>query len=408
MHLETKEFEHISGGVTAARGFKASGIEAGIKYATQKDMALIAGDKPCTVAAMFTTNRVQAAPVRVSRERERGGVAQAVIVNSGNANACTGDEGVANANAMTGLTAQALEIDESLVMVCSTGVIGVQLPMERITAGVVKAAAALSVDGADDAARAIMTTDTVDKQSAVACSIDGKRVVIGGMAKGSGMIEPEMATMLAFITTDVAIGSAALKLALRAAVVSSFNRVVVDGDRSTNDTVIALASGVAGNDQLDPTHSEWSVFTAALGEVCLELAKKMVMDGEGATKFVAVRVSGARSEADAQLAARAVARSPLVKTAFYGADPNWGRVIAAVGYSGADVDEAKAQIAIGETIVYNMGLVADQQCLDEAAATMRKRVFDLAVDLNLGDHSDTVFTCDLSHEYITINAEYTT
>ena len=402
------DFVKISGGVTAACGFKACGIEAHIKYAGRKDMALIAANEPCAAAAMFTTNKVQAAPVRVSSECARSGRAQAVIVNSGNANACTGDTGLENAYAMTRLTAQTLGIDSSLVMVCSTGVIGVQLPMDRVSAGIAKAVEALNVEGGDDAAHAIMTTDTVDKQCAVVCEIDGAKIVIGGMAKGSGMIEPNMATMLAFITTDAVIDSDALQSALHEAVEASFNRIVVDGDRSTNDTVIALASGKAGNQALTAAHPQWRVFVDALKTLCLDLASRMVMDGEGATKFVAVRVSGARSAADAQAAARAIARSPLVKTAFYGADPNWGRVIAAVGYSGAEVDDAKAQIAIGETIVYDKGSVANKQQLDDAASEMKKRVFDLRVNLNLGEHCDTIFTCDLSHEYITINAEYTT
>ncbi len=403
-----RDFVQITGGVTAARGFRACGVEAGIKYAGRRDVAMIAADAPCALAAMFTSNAVKAAPVRVSLERERSGLGQVVVINSGNANACTGEEGLFNAYAMTRIAAAALAIDESLVTVCSTGVIGVELPMERVAEGIERAAAALSREGGQDAARAIMTTDTVDKQCAVSLEIDGRSVVIGGMAKGSGMIEPNMATMLAFVTTDANIDGASLKYALREAVSVSFNRLVVDGDQSTNDTVIALASAAAGNAPLSPAHRDWPVFLDALKSVCMELGRQIVMDGEGATRFVRVRVTGALSAEDAQAAARAIARSPLVKTAFYGADPNWGRIIAAVGYSGAAVDETRARISIGRTTLYDSGRVADRETLAAAADEMRARTFDVAVHLAMGEFSDTIYTCDLSHDYITINADYTT
>ena len=403
-----QNFTHIKGGVTAAEGFRACGVEAGVKYFNRKDLALIVADKPCAAAAMFTTNKVTAAPVIVSREHISGGVAQAVVVNSGNANACTGEEGLFNAYAMTRLTAAALDIEEVHTLVCSTGVIGVELPMGPVASGIEKAAALLSADGGDDAAAAIMTTDTVKKQYALKLQIDGRTVVIGGMTKGSGMIEPNMATMLAFITTDAAIDAASLEFALREAVEVSFNRLVVDGDQSTNDTVIAMASAMAGNAVLEPSHPEWNSFVEALKTVCLELGKQMVMDGEGATKFVTVRVVGAESELDAQMAARAIAKSPLVKTAFFGTDPNWGRIIAAVGYSGANVIDQQARISIGSTIVYNQGKVADADTLNAAQEEMKKRSFDVLVDLKIGDGSDTVYTCDFSHEYVSINAEYTT
>ncbi len=403
-----QNFTHIKGGVTTAKGFRACGVEAGIKYADRKDLALLVADKPSAVAAMFTTNKVTAAPVVVSRERTSGGVAQAVVINSGNANACTGEEGLFNAYAMTRLTAAALEIEEVHTLVCSTGVIGVELPMEPVVSGIDKAVAALSVDGGDDAAAAIMTTDTMKKQYAVKLQIDGRNVVIGGMAKGSGMIEPNMATMLAFITTDAAISAASLEFALRDAVELSFNRLVVDGDQSTNDSVIAMASAMAGNSVLEPSHSEWNSFVDALKTVCLELGKQIVMDGEGATKFVTVKVVGAESELDAQQGARAIAKSPLVKTAFFGMDPNWGRIIAAVGYSGANVIEQQAQISIGNTTVYDHGKVADPDTLNAAQNEMKVRAFDVLVNLNLGEGTDTIYTCDLSHDYVSINAEYTT
>lgn len=403
-----KTFEYVEGGVTAARGFRACGVAAGIKYADRRDMALVAADAPSPVAAVYTTNEVAAAPVQIDRERTRTGCAQAVVINSGCANACTGLTGLENAREMARVTAGALGIDENLVLVCSTGVIGVNLPMDKIASGACAAAAALSRDGASDAARAIMTTDTVDKQVAVELEIEGKTVYIGGMCKGSGMIEPNMATMLGFLTTDAAVHPKALDQALREAVEVSFNRVVVDGDRSTNDTVILMASGVAGNQTLTPYHPQWQYFVDALTTVCLELGKKMVMDGEGATKFVTVHVKGARSEADACLAARSISKSVLVKTSWFGLDPNWGRVIAAAGYSGAEVDDQKAQIYYGRICAYDQGHVADESSLKAMQRVMRKRAFDVTVNLNLGDGADTIYTCDLSYDYVKINAEYTT
>ncbi|MDD4018976.1 MAG: bifunctional glutamate N-acetyltransferase/amino-acid acetyltransferase ArgJ [Kiritimatiellae bacterium] len=403
-----KTFEYIEGGVTAARGFRASGVAAGIKYKDRKDVALVAADAPAAVAAVYTTNKVAAAPVQVDRERTGSGQAQAVIVNSGCANACTGEQGLLNACEMARAAANALGIDERLVLVCSTGVIGVHLPMERVAAGAELAARALSREGGDDAAHAIMTTDTVDKQVAVELEIDGKTVCIGGMCKGSGMIEPNMATMLGFLTTDAAIHAEALDQALREAVDVSFNRLVVDGDRSTNDTVILMASGVADNNVLTPYHPQWQYFVDALTTVCLELGKKMVMDGEGATKFVKVRVMGARTDADAQLAARAISKSALVKTSWFGIDPNWGRVIAAVGYSGAEVDDRHAQIYYGDVCAYDQGRVADAPLLKAMRDLMLKRAFDVTVNLNVGSGEDTIYTCDLSLDYVKINAEYTT
>jgi len=403
-----KTFEYVEGGVTAARGFRASGVAAGIKHKNRKDMALVAADAPVAVAAVYTTNKVAAAPVQVDRERTRSGQAQAVIVNSGCANACTGELGLLNARGMARAAANALGIDEQLVLVCSTGVIGVHLPMERIAAGAELAAQALSREGGDDAAHAIMTTDTVDKQVAVELEIDGKTVCIGGMCKGSGMIEPNMATMLGFLTTDAAIHAKALDQALREAVDVSFNHLVVDGDRSTNDTVILMASGVADNKVLTPYHPQWQYFVDALTTVCLELGKKMVMDGEGATKFVTVRIKGARTDEDAEKAARAISKSALVKTSWFGIDPNWGRVIAAVGYSGAEVDDQRAQIYYGDICAYDQGRVADASLLKAMQDLMRKRAFDVTVNLNLGSGEDTIYTCDLSLDYVKINAEYTT
>jgi glutamate N-acetyltransferase/amino-acid N-acetyltransferase len=331
-----------------------------------------------------------------------------VAVNSGCANACTGPQGLVAARAMAKAAADALGIDEKRVLVCSTGVIGAPLPVERVEAGAKAAAAALSRDGGDDAARAIMTTDTVPKHAAVRMEIGGRTVTLGGMCKGSGMIDPHMATMLAFLATDAAVARDALDAALREAVDASFNRVVVDGDRSTNDTAILLANGASGAPEIDASHPDFPSFKAALRALCRELAKKMAMDGEGATKFVTVTVRGARNERDARLAARAIARSPLAKTSWFGCDPNWGRVIAAAGYSGAEVDDRLARISYGGIAAYDRGVLADKATLARLRQAMSGRAFDVLVDLGLGDGEDTVLTCDFSCDYVNINADYTT
>lgn len=400
--------ECVAGGITAARGYRAAGVEAAIKHKGRKDFALLMSDTTAAAAAVFTTNRVAAAPVQLDREHIVTGRAQAVAINSGCANACTGEQGMSDARAMADATAEELGIAPSLVLVCSTGVIGVCLPMEKIRGGVRKAAVALSPTGGDDAAHAILTTDTVDKQVAVRLEIEGRTVTIGGMCKGSGMIEPMMATMLGFITTDAAVDPRALDQALRQAVEVSFNRAVVDGDRSTNDTVIVLANGAAKTSMLDANHPCWPDFVEALTFVCTELAKKIVLDGEGATKFVTVRVNGAVNNDEAQKAARAIAKSALVKTSWFGNDPNWGRVIAAAGYSGAEVDDQKAQIYYDAVCAYDQGKVADAARLAELQAVMRAGAFDVTVNLNLGDGADTIYTCDFSYDYVKINAEYTT
>jgi glutamate N-acetyltransferase/amino-acid N-acetyltransferase len=405
---QKQKIRSVTGGVTAPKGFRAAGVEAGIKYANRKDFALLVADQPAAAAAVFTTNRVAAAPVLLDRQHIRSGRAQAVAINSGCANACTGKTGMQNALTMARATAAALGIDEKLVLICSTGVIGANLPMDRIVAGAQLAAQALRRQGGPDAARAIMTTDTVDKQAARKLKIDGRDVVIGGMCKGSGMIEPNMATMLGFLTTDAAVAPRALQAALRTVADASFNRVVVDGDRSTNDTLILLASGAAGTRELTPAHPQWADFCEALLAVATDLAKQMVLDGEGATKLVTVRVKGARSTRDAQLAARAIARSALVKTSWFGRDPNWGRVICAAGYSGAVVQDQRAQIWYGDVCAYDCGRVADAATLRKLKAVMQGRAFDVTVDLHLGKGADTIYTCDFSLDYVKINADYTT
>lgn len=400
----------LEGGVTAAQGFRAAGVEAGVKYADRRDVALIVSDVPCAAAGVFTTNLVAAAPVEHDRAKLRAGRAQAIAVNTGCANACTGQAGLEAAEAVAQAAAEALGVDLALTLVSSTGVIGAPLPTDRVVAGVRKAVAALArgPEADEAAARAIMTTDTRPKRAAVRCVIDGKAVTLGGMCKGAGMIEPQMATMLAYVATDAAVDPAWLRKALKAAADVSFNRAVVDGDESTNDTLICLANGLAGNAPLCEAHPEAEVFLGALKALCTDLAKQIVMDGEGVSKFVTVRVTGARTDGDAHLVARAIARSSLVKTSWFGRDPNWGRVLCAAGYSGAEVDGALAQILYAGIPAYDCGTVADEAVLARIAEAMKARAFDVEVRLGLGQGSDTVYTCDLTFDYVRINAEYTT
>jgi glutamate N-acetyltransferase/amino-acid N-acetyltransferase len=405
--MKSQEYSMIDGGVTAPQGFTAAGVAAGIK-ATGLDLALLKADRPAAVAGTFTTNKVQAAPVKLCRTRIASGQAQAIVINSGSANACTGPQGMVDAEAMGAAAAGALDVPEAAVLVCSTGTIGKPLPLDKIKPGIQAAAAALSDAGGDDAAHAIMTTDTVAKQVAVQLSIDGKTVRIGGMTKGAGMIDPNMATMLAFLTTDAVVIPGALQNCLSDAVHQSFNSISVDGDQSTNDTVLCLANGAAGNSPLDASHPEWNLFVEALTEVAKQLAMKIVQDGEGATKYVAVTVSGAISIEDAQKAARAVANSLLVKTSWFGGDPNWGRIIAAVGYSGAEVKEDLVDISYDGLVMVKGGQRSADTPLSRLEEILAQPSFAVDINLNLGDDTDTVYTCDCSHEYVTINSEYMT
>lgn len=400
--------EITDGGVTSPLGFSASAVAAAIKYEGRKDVAVLFADAPCAVAGVFTTNKVAAAPVLLDRQRVVSGQAQAVLINTGCANACTGQRGFDDAAASAKETAAALGIAEELVLVASTGVIGTLLPLDCLIAGAKAAAASLSRGDEETLARAIMTTDTVPKHAAVTCEIDGKKVTVGGMCKGAGMIEPMMATMLCFITTDAAADPAWLKQVLKKSMDASFNRIVVDGDESTNDTALIFAGGAAGNTILNADHPQAATFEAALLHLATTLAKKIVMDGEGVTKFVTVRVKGAASDRDAQRVARAIGKSPLVKTAWFGTDPNWGRVICATGYSGAEVDESKVRIFYGDVCAYDRGAVADDAALAKMKELMRARCFDVTVDLGLGSGEDTLYTCDFSLEYVKINADYTT
>jgi len=400
----------IAGGVCAAKGFKAAGVPARIKYEGRNDVALIVADAPCAAAAMFTTNAVAAAPVVYDRAVVAKGRIQAILANSGCANACTGADGLRDAELAALTTAGELGLAPALVLVASTGVIGRRLPMDRLLAGMKNAAASLarSPEAGLAAEKAVMTTDTRPKQAAVQVKIGGKTVTVGGMAKGSGMIEPNMATMLGFITTDAAISPALLRRALRQAVARSFNRVVVDGDESTNDSVFLLASGAAGNAPIVRTGPDFDLFVEALAAVGVSLARQMAADGEGATKFVEVRVVNAKTAQDAERAARAIAKSPLSKTSWFGKDPNWGRVLAAAGYSGAAVDDRAAEVFYGRTWAYRKGRVADAAQLAKLEKEMQGPELTVTVDLHLGSHAATIYTCDFSLDYVHINADYTT
>ncbi len=399
-----------NGGVCSAKGFRAASAAGAIKYKGRDDVALIVADMPCSAAAVFTTNAVAAAPVVYDREIAKSGRAQAILANSGCANACTGERGLKDAKLSALVTAGELGIDPQSVFVASTGVIGRSLPVDRLLDGMRKAKAALArtSKAANAAARAIMTTDTKSKEAAVSFLIGGKKAVVGGMAKGSGMIEPNMATMLGFITTDAAVSPAMLSRALRIAVAKSFNRVVVDGDESTNDSLFLLASGAAGNEPITKGGADFRAFTQALCTVCVSLAKQMAADGEGATKFVTVIVKGARNEADAARAARAVAKSPLAKTSWFGRDPNWGRVLAAVGYSGADVVDMKTEVFYDGVWAFRRGETAGEKQLALLEKVLEKDAFEVIVDLHLGKGESSVYTCDFSLDYVHINADYTT
>lgn len=399
----------IEGGVTTPKGFKAASVRAGIKESRKRDdLTLLVSDTPATIAGTFTSNRVKAAPVHLCERHLIWGQAQAVIINAGCANACTGDQGIADAEKMAELTAQTLGIGKNLVFVCSTGTIGIPLPMNKIENALPDLAKAVSVDGGRAAAEAILTTDLVKKEIAVTLTIDGQPITIGGIAKGSGMIAPNMATMLAFITSDATVDQRSLQDCLRHAVDHSFNRIIVDGDESTNDTVLMLANGAAGNQLLHKKHPEWKKFCHAVDTVTRELAKMIVKDGEGATKFVTVTVASAASRHDARVVARSIAKSPLVKTAWNGGDPNWGRILAAIGYSGARVDGNRVDITFDKVLAVQGGKAAEGSSLKDLEEVYAQKEFSVHVELHSGKSEYTVYTCDLSKEYVAINAEYMT
>jgi glutamate N-acetyltransferase / amino-acid N-acetyltransferase len=395
-----------TGGVTTPKGFRAAAVRAGIKASNDLDLALLVSDAAAAAAAVFTTNLAQAAPVLVSREHlaRSAGTARAVVVNSGCANACTGDEGMAAARGMAAETARLVGCPVEQVLVASTGVIGVALPVDKVRAALPIAFRGLAADRGAEAARAIMTTDPFPKEAAARISIGGRDVVIGGMAKGSGMIEPMLATMLAFVTTDATVPPPLLGRALREAVEDTFNAITVDGDCSTNDSVMLLANGEAG---AVVDERSYGTFTAGLRAVCRELALGIVRGGEGATKLVAVHVTGARSPVEARRCAKAIANSLLVKTAVHGGDPNWGRLIAVAGRAGVAFDPSRAAVAIGPVVLYKDGRPHDEAA-GQAAEYLKGTELTVAVDLGAGGAESTVWTCDLSAEYVRINADYRT
>jgi glutamate N-acetyltransferase/amino-acid N-acetyltransferase len=405
----------IKGGVCAPKGFLAGGIRCGIKKSLQKkDLALIYSPKVCNVSAMFTKNIVKAASVLVSQENTANGTLRAIIANSGNANACTGKEGFDAAKRMTQLAAEVLAIAPNEVAVASTGVIGVPFPIDLIENNITSLKDSLRSDelGHMDALEAIMTTDTRKKEIAVEIQIDGKPVRIGAMTKGSGMINPNMATMLAFFTTDVKIDSSALDTSLRAAVKRSFNRLTIDGDTSTNDMIVIMANGEADNTCIinnDTDNSNYKVFADALEFICIYLTRMMARDGEGATKLVTVTVKNAQSEDVAEALAKSIASSSLVKTACFGADANWGRVLCAMGYSGADFSLQKVNVhfksSVGEIEVCNKG-----QCVtfneEKVKEILLQEEIEIIVDINEGSESASVWGCDLTYDYVKINGDY--
>lgn len=394
-------------GVTFPKGFKAAGVRAGIKKSGNLDLALIYTKKEAAVAGVFTTNAVAAAPVIVSREVARKGKAHAIVANAGCANACTGRIGIDNARKMAELAAKELGCDKGEVLVGSTGIIGVNLPMDKVASGIKAAAAELSDDGSRNAGNAIITTDTYSKACSTEVEIGGKAVRFGAIAKGSGMIQPNMATMLCYITTDAKISSGLLQKALSDIVEVSFNMISVDGDMSTNDTVLVLANGESGMAEIKDGSIEYEKFYEVLLTICQEMSKRIASDGEGATKFLTINVHGAKTFADAKTVAMSIARSPLVKTAFFGEDPNWGRVICAVGYAGASMVPEKTVIRFGGIAVYANGLGADFD-MDAIHAVMAEHDIVIDVEMGLGEASATVWSCDFSYEYVKINGEYHT
>jgi len=384
------------------KGFKCAGIAAGIKSGGVKDMALILSEVPAFVAGVFTQNQVCAAPVKVCREHLKHGSARAIVMNSGIANACTGSEGMVAARDMAVEAAKAIGCQPQEIFVCSTGRIGPQLPLDRIILGIGNLFAAASGGNVQETATAMMTTDTRPKVSTAEVRIDGKAVKIVGFAKGAGMIEPNMATMLSFITTDAAVGQHVLQAALKKAVDSSFNRISIDGDQSTNDTVLALANGTIKNKPLSEDSTQWNIFFQALKKVCHELAMMIVHDGEGADKFVTVNVAGAESDTAADLAARSVANSLLNKTAWAGEYPNWGRVMDSIGYSKAKVDETLVSIRYDDQQAVAGGMRTEIP-QEELIKVVSQTDFAININLHLGEGRATIYTCNCTEEYVRIN-----
>lgn len=404
--MKTFAFAPERGTVTTPKGFQAAGVYIGLKR-KNKDIALIFSKKPAAVAGLFTTNKVPAHCVLYNRERVKSGQARAVIINSGNANACNGDQGRLDNLEMAQLTAKKLGLSPDEVLVLSTGVIGEPLNMEKIRAGIELAAEALDDNGGMDAARAIMTTDTVPKHFAATFLLHGKKCTIGVIAKGSGMISPHLATMFCIFTTDVAIQPALLRAAFYEAVEDSLNRLTVDGEMSTNDTALIFANGAAGNQEISDKGDEYALFVYSLRKLAVEVTKAIARDGEGATKLVTVTVNGAKDKQDAVMAARAIADSMLVKTAIFGRDPNWGRVVQAAGASGAEINSSAFTVEFaGVKVAEHGGRVPFDR--EKIIEMLGQNDVQVTIDLGIGAASATVFTCDLTYEYVTINAEYHT
>jgi glutamate N-acetyltransferase/amino-acid N-acetyltransferase len=403
-----QEIQWLEGGITTVPGILASGITAGIKPSGKKDLALIYSSASARAAAVFTQNQVKGAPVLVSQEHVRDGRAQAILANSGCANVCTGEQGLKDAREMTRIVGELLRIPARQVLIAATGVIGQPLPMDKIRAGLPKLVKGLSPQGGRNAAEAILTTDTVAKEAALRLDVAGRPVTIGGIAKGVAMLEPHLATMFCFVATDAMVEAGALQSVLRRAVDRSFNRITVDGDQSTSDTVAVLANGLAENAQLERGGRGLPQFSRGLEALTTRLAKLLVEDAEGATKLVEVRVRGARTRREALLAARSVASSPLVKTAINGADPNWGRIMMALGKSPARVASDRVAISIEDETLVERGVGRSEARLDRIREVMGRRQYAITIDLGLGRGEDHVWTSDLSEEYVRLNAKYTT
>ncbi|WP_413363141.1 bifunctional ornithine acetyltransferase/N-acetylglutamate synthase [Lysinibacillus sp. 3P01SB] len=404
--MATIEMKQLSSkNIVSPKGFTAAGVHCGIKQ-EKKDLAILISEVPASVAGVFTTNTVQAAPLKVTKEVVYNvGKMQAIIVNSGNANACTGKQGIADAYEMQALAAEKLGIEPFLVGVASTGVIGEIMKMDPVKKGIEMLAPNMESQSGIDFAQAILTTDTVMKNTSYATIVDGREVIISGTAKGSGMIEPNMATMLGFITTDANIESAELQKALSEITNVTFNAITVDGDTSTNDMVVVMANGLAGNNPLSPAHPDWENFYTALRLVAEDLAKSIARDGEGATKLIEVEVEGSVSDEEARKIAKTVVGSPLVKTAVFGCDANWGRIIAAVGYSGATVNPDKITIKIGGAVMVENGepISFSEEQLIEILKQPEVKIF---VSLGVGEGHGFAWGCDLTYDYVQINASY--
>ncbi len=389
-------------------GFQAAGVRCGLKDGGP-DVALIVSEEPATVAGVFTRSSVVGSPVVVTRERVAKGTARGVVVNSGIANVGLGERGLDAARRMTEYAARAVGCAEHEMLVASTGVIGEPIPLATVRRGIQDAGAALAATGLSSAARAILTTDTVPKAAVRRISLRGDPITVAGIAKGSGMVQPDMATMLAFVLTDADVAPSFLRRALREATEESFNRLTVDGETSTSDMALVLANGRAGNTRLKGARSPGArAFQAALGEVCVDLAQALARDGEGATRLVHVHVSGARSRAEAERAARRIANSPLVKTAVFGGDPNWGRILQTVGAARVSIQLDKAEVRLGGVAVYRRGVSTGAAARRRAAKALQKAEVEIAVALGAGRAETTLWTCDLSYDYVRINAEYTT